>query len=41
MKKPLRAMILALLLASCGGTETTPPRDLDNACTILQQRPDY
>jgi len=42
MKKPLRAMIIALLLSSCGGSSsTTPPRDLDNACTILQQRPDY
>jgi len=35
-------MIIALLLSSCGGSSsTTPPRDLDNACTILQQRPDY
>jgi hypothetical protein len=34
-------MIIVLLLASCGGSSTTPPRDLDNACTILQQRPDY
>jgi len=41
MKTPLRAMILVLLLASCGGSSTTPPRDLDNACTILKQRPDY
>lgn len=41
MTKPLRAMIIVLLLASCGGSSTTPPRDLDNACTILKQRPDY
>ncbi|MDC0136948.1 lytic transglycosylase, partial [Sulfitobacter sp.] len=41
MKTPLRAMIVVLLLASCGGSSTTPPRDLDNACTILKQRPDY
>ncbi|MEH6830076.1 MAG: lytic transglycosylase [Sulfitobacter sp.] len=41
MKTPLRAMIIVLLLASCGGSSTTPPRDLDNACTILKQRPDY
>jgi hypothetical protein len=34
-------MIFVLLLASCGGSATTPPRDLDNACTILQQRSDY
>lgn len=41
MKTPLRAMIIVLLLASCGGSSTTPPRDLDNACAILKQRPDY
>ena len=41
MKTPLRAMIIVLLLASCGGSSTSPPRDLDNACTILKQRPDY
>ena len=41
MKTPLRSMIVVLLLASCGGSSTTPPRDLDNACTILKQRPDY
>jgi len=34
-------MIIVLLLASCGGSSTTPPRDLDNACSILKQRPDY
>lgn len=41
MKTPLRAMIIVLLLASCGGSSSTPPRNLDNACTILKQRPDY
>lgn len=41
MKTPLRAMIVVLLLASCGGSSTSPPRDLDNACTILTERPDY
>ncbi|MEH6644515.1 transglycosylase SLT domain-containing protein [Sulfitobacter sp.] len=41
MKTPLRAMILVLLLASCGGSSSNPPRDLDNACTILKQRPEY
>lgn len=41
MKNPLRAMIIVLLLASCGGSSSTPPRNLDNACTILQQRPEY
>ncbi len=41
MNRPLRAMIIVLLLASCGGSSTTPPRDLDNACAILRERPDY
>jgi hypothetical protein len=41
MKLPLRAMIVVLLLASCGGSSTSPPRDLDNACNILKERPDY
>lgn len=41
MKNPLRAMIIVLLLASCGGSPSSPPRDLDNACSILKQRPDY
>ena len=41
MKTPLRAMIIVLLMASCSGSTTSPPRDLDNACTILKQRPDY
>ncbi len=41
MKTPLRALIIVLLLASCGGSSKSPPRNLDNACTILKQRPDY
>lgn len=41
MKTPLRALIIVLLLASCGGSSSNAPRDLDNACTILKQRPQY
>lgn len=41
MKTPLRALILVLLLASCGGSHGNAPRDLDNACTILRERPAY
>ncbi|WP_299562330.1 lytic transglycosylase [uncultured Sulfitobacter sp.] len=41
MKTPLRALILVLLLASCGGSYGNAPRDLDNACTILRERPAY
>lgn len=41
MKTPLRVLIIALLLASCGGSYGNAPRDLDNACTILKERPEY
>lgn len=41
MSKTLRALIIVLLVASCGGGQSSAPRDLDNACSILKQRPDY
>lgn len=41
MSKTLRAMILVLLVASCGGGQSTAPRNLDNACTLLKERPQY
>jgi hypothetical protein len=41
MSKTLRALITVLLVASCGGGQTSAPRGLDNACTILKQRPDF
>jgi hypothetical protein len=41
MSKTLRALIVVLLVASCGGGQSSAPRDLDNACSILKQRPDY
>ncbi|MGJ8616130.1 MAG: lytic transglycosylase [Sulfitobacter sp.] len=41
MSKTLRALIIVLLVASCGGGQTSAPRSLDDACTILKQRPDY
>jgi hypothetical protein len=34
-------MCVVLLLGSCGEREGTAPRDLDNACAILQERPHY
>ena len=38
----LRALALLLLVAACGGQrEYAAPRDLDNACRILEQRPAY
>lgn len=41
MSKTLRALIVVLLVASCGGGQSSAPRDLDNACAILKQRPGY
>ena len=41
MSRSLRALGLMLFLASCGGGYNTPPRDLDNACSIVSQRPEY
>ena len=38
--KALRLAIL-LLLVSCGGGNYSAPRDLDNACSIVEQRPQY
>lgn len=41
MSRPLSALLLLLILASCGGGYKAPPRNLDNACSILSQRPEY
>lgn len=41
MSRPLRALALLLLLASCGGGYNSAPRDLDNACSIVTERPEY
>jgi len=41
MSRFLRASILLLLLASCGGGNYSAPRNLDNACAILDERPQY
>lgn len=41
MSRPLSALMLILILASCGGGYKAPPRNLDNACSILSQRPEY
>lgn len=35
------ALILVAVLAACGGGSKAPPRDLDNACAIVEQRPQY
>lgn len=41
MSRFLRASIVLLLLGSCGGGNFSAPRDLDNACSIAQERPRY
>ncbi|WP_434616880.1 lytic transglycosylase [Tabrizicola sp. M-4] len=41
MSRFLRASILLLLLASCGGGNYSAPRNLDNACALASERPAY
>ncbi len=41
MSRSLCVMLLALVLASCGGGRSAPPRQLENACTISRDRPHY
>jgi len=41
MSRPIRALILFLLVASCGSSNLSAPRDLDNACAIVAERPAY
>lgn len=43
MSRPLRALVLVVLVAACSGGERqfAAPRELDNACSILDQRPSY
>ncbi len=41
MSRPLRALILLLLVAACGGGNYSAPRNLENACSIVRERPQY
>ena len=41
MSRTLRAAILLAFLASCGGGNFSAPRNLDNACAIVDERPQY
>ena len=34
-------LVAALLLAACGSRDFSPPRELDNACSIVRERPQY
>lgn len=43
MSRICRALVISALVASCGGggNKSSAPRNLDNACSIAQQRPKY
>ncbi|MBI1173020.1 lytic transglycosylase [bacterium] len=41
MSRTLRASMLLLFLASCGGGNFSAPRHMDDACAVIQQRPHY
>ena len=41
MSRIISALALLLALAACGGGYNSPPRDLDNACSIVTERPKY
>jgi len=41
MSRLLRAMVLLLLVSACGGGNFSAPRNLDDACSIVKQRPKY
>ncbi len=41
MSRIIVALALLLVVASCGGGPDTPPRNLDNACSIIKERPQY
>ncbi|MEN8840825.1 MAG: lytic transglycosylase, partial [Octadecabacter sp.] len=41
MSKLFRACVLLLILGSCGARDGSAPRNLDNACSILTERPHY
>ncbi|SEJ30185.1 hypothetical protein SAMN05444007_104122 [Cribrihabitans marinus] len=41
MSRSLCVLMLALILVSCSGGSRTPPRNLDDACSIARERPEY
>lgn len=41
MSRSLRALVIVLLVASCGARDTDAPRALDDACAILRQKPHF
>lgn len=41
MSRFLRTLGVLLLVASCGGGNFSAPRNLDDACSVVRQRPEY
>lgn len=41
MSRPFRAIVLTLLVSACGSSQYSAPRNLDNACSIVKERPAY
>ncbi|WP_099825784.1 lytic transglycosylase [Oceaniglobus indicus] len=41
MSRSLRALILLMFVASCGGRDYSAPRNLEDACDIVAERPNY
>ncbi|MEZ5911232.1 MAG: lytic transglycosylase [Paracoccaceae bacterium] len=41
MSRLLRAAMIVLMLASCGSRNNVPPRNMDDACAIIRERPQY
>lgn len=41
MSRFIRALLVVGLLAGCGARDFAAPRELDNACGIVSQHPDY
>ncbi len=41
MSRYLRAAILMVFVASCGSRNFVAPRNLENACSIVNERPEY
>lgn len=41
MSRLVRALILLVLVSGCGSANYSAPKNLDNACSIVSQRPNY
>ena len=41
MSRPLRALVLLVFVSACGARYDEPPRNLNDACSIVSQRPSY